>query len=132
MKTVFLGLGSNVGDRAAHREYAREHLGKLPGTRLIAASRVEETAPLGPAAGEHLPPLGSAAGEHLPPLAHSSAAPGPPLTGTGRQDFGGRASRIASAAVLPLADLLGLAAAMEVTRQFSRPSALSPCRVCPS
>ena len=69
-------------------------------------------------------PLGPAVGEHLPPLARSSAAPRPPLTGTGRQDFGGRASRIASVAVLPLADLLGLAAAMDVTRQFSRPSAL--------
>jgi 2-amino-4-hydroxy-6-hydroxymethyldihydropteridine diphosphokinase len=43
-----VALGSNVGDRAAHLAYARERLGKLPGTRLIAASRVEETAPLGP------------------------------------------------------------------------------------
>ena len=43
-----MALGSNVGDRAAHLAYAREHLGALPGTRLVAASRVEETAPLGP------------------------------------------------------------------------------------
>ncbi len=45
-----MALGSNVGDRAAHLAYAREHLGALPGTRLVAASRVEETAPLGPVA----------------------------------------------------------------------------------
>jgi len=45
-----VALGSNMGDRAGHLAYAREHLGKLPDTRLIAASRVEETAPLGPVA----------------------------------------------------------------------------------
>ena len=39
-----------MGDRAAHLAYAREHLGKLPGTCLIAASQVEETEPLGPVA----------------------------------------------------------------------------------
>jgi 2-amino-4-hydroxy-6-hydroxymethyldihydropteridine diphosphokinase len=43
-----VALGSNLGDRAAHLAYARERLSALPGTRLIAASRVEETAPLGP------------------------------------------------------------------------------------
>jgi 2-amino-4-hydroxy-6-hydroxymethyldihydropteridine diphosphokinase len=43
-----VALGSNVGDRAAHLAYARERLGALPGTRLAGASRVEETAPLGP------------------------------------------------------------------------------------
>ena len=45
---VYVALGSNVGDRAAHLAHARERLGALPGTRLIGASRVEETAPLGP------------------------------------------------------------------------------------
>ena len=44
---VFVALGSNVGDRAAHLAHARERLAALPGTRLAAASRVEETAPLG-------------------------------------------------------------------------------------
>jgi 2-amino-4-hydroxy-6-hydroxymethyldihydropteridine diphosphokinase len=44
---VYVALGSNVGDRAAHLAYARERLGRLPGTRVVAASRVEETAPLG-------------------------------------------------------------------------------------
>jgi len=39
-----VALGSNLGDRAAHLAYAREHLGALPGTRLVAASRVEEIA----------------------------------------------------------------------------------------
>jgi 2-amino-4-hydroxy-6-hydroxymethyldihydropteridine diphosphokinase len=44
---VFVALGSNVGDRAAHLAHARERLAGLPGTRLVAVSRVEETAPLG-------------------------------------------------------------------------------------
>lgn len=43
-----MALGSNVGDRAAHLAYARARLGALPSTRLIGASRVEDTAPLGP------------------------------------------------------------------------------------
>ena len=43
-----MALGSNVGDRAAHLGYARERLGALPGTRVVGASRVEETAPVGP------------------------------------------------------------------------------------
>lgn len=45
-----MALGSNVGDRAAHLAHARARLGLLPGTRLVAASRIEETAPLGPVA----------------------------------------------------------------------------------
>ena len=43
-----MALGSNVGDRGAHLTYARNRLGTLPGTRVAAASRVEETAPIGP------------------------------------------------------------------------------------
>ncbi len=42
-----MALGSNVGDRAAHLAHARTRLAALPGTHLAAASRVEETAPLG-------------------------------------------------------------------------------------
>jgi 2-amino-4-hydroxy-6-hydroxymethyldihydropteridine diphosphokinase len=42
-----VALGSNLGDRAAHLQAAREALGALPGTRLLAASAIEETAPLG-------------------------------------------------------------------------------------
>ena len=45
-----MALGSNVGDRAAHLAHARARLAALPGTRLVAASRIEETAPIGPVA----------------------------------------------------------------------------------
>jgi len=44
---VFVALGSNLGDRAAHLAAAREALRRLPETRVLAASTVEETAPLG-------------------------------------------------------------------------------------
>ncbi|HET7043090.1 MAG TPA: 2-amino-4-hydroxy-6-hydroxymethyldihydropteridine diphosphokinase [Gemmatimonadales bacterium] len=44
---AWVALGSNLGDRDAHLAWARERLGGLPGTRLVAASSVEETAPLG-------------------------------------------------------------------------------------
>ena len=50
---VFVALGSNLGDRAGHLQAGREALGALPGTRLIAASAIEETAPL---AGMDQPP----------------------------------------------------------------------------
>jgi 2-amino-4-hydroxy-6-hydroxymethyldihydropteridine diphosphokinase len=42
-----VALGSNLGDRAAHLQAGREALGALPGTMLLAASAIEETAPLG-------------------------------------------------------------------------------------
>jgi 2-amino-4-hydroxy-6-hydroxymethyldihydropteridine diphosphokinase len=48
-----VALGSNLGDRAAHLQAGREALGALPGTTLIAASAIEETAPL---AGMDQPP----------------------------------------------------------------------------
>jgi 2-amino-4-hydroxy-6-hydroxymethyldihydropteridine diphosphokinase len=44
---AWIALGSNLGDRAAHLEAARSALASLPGTVLLGASRVEETAPLG-------------------------------------------------------------------------------------
>lgn len=44
---AFVALGSNLGDRAAHLAAARAALAALPGTRLLAVSAVEETAPLG-------------------------------------------------------------------------------------
>jgi 2-amino-4-hydroxy-6-hydroxymethyldihydropteridine diphosphokinase len=43
---VFVALGSNLGDRAAHLSAARAALARLPGTRVVAASAIEETAPL--------------------------------------------------------------------------------------
>ena len=45
-----MALGSNVGDRASHLAHARSRLSGLPGTKLLKASRIEETAPLGPVA----------------------------------------------------------------------------------
>lgn len=45
---AFVALGSNLGDRAAHLALARSELAALPGTRLIAATSVEETDPVGP------------------------------------------------------------------------------------
>ena len=44
---AWVALGSNLGDRAAHLAAARDAIRGLPGTRVVAASRVEETAPLG-------------------------------------------------------------------------------------
>lgn len=45
---VFVALGSNLGDRATALGFAREAIAALPTTRLLAASSVEETAPIGP------------------------------------------------------------------------------------
>ena len=47
---AYLALGSNVGDRAAHLAHARARLNQLPQSRVLAVSRVEETAPIGPVA----------------------------------------------------------------------------------
>ncbi|HET8623223.1 MAG TPA: 2-amino-4-hydroxy-6-hydroxymethyldihydropteridine diphosphokinase [Gemmatimonadales bacterium] len=44
---AFVALGSNLGDRAAHLAAARAGLASLPDTTLLAASSIEETAPLG-------------------------------------------------------------------------------------
>ena len=44
---VYVALGSNLGDRDAHLERARQALSALPYTHLLAASSIEETAPLG-------------------------------------------------------------------------------------
>ena len=41
-----MALGSNLGDRDAHLRAAREALSRLPDTTLVAASEIEETAPL--------------------------------------------------------------------------------------
>ncbi len=44
---VYVALGSNLGDRAGHLAAARSALAALPGTRVLAATHEEETAPLG-------------------------------------------------------------------------------------
>ena len=44
---AFVALGTNMGDRAANLAAARNRISLLPGCRLLAASRIEETAPLG-------------------------------------------------------------------------------------
>jgi 2-amino-4-hydroxy-6-hydroxymethyldihydropteridine diphosphokinase len=43
---AYIALGSNLGDRAGHLAAARAALAALPRTRVVAESRVEETAPL--------------------------------------------------------------------------------------
>jgi 2-amino-4-hydroxy-6-hydroxymethyldihydropteridine diphosphokinase len=45
---AYIALGSNVGDRDAYLARGREALATLEGSRLLAVSRIEETAPLGP------------------------------------------------------------------------------------
>lgn len=45
---AFVALGSNLGDRESHLAEARAALAALPSTEMVAASSIEETAPLGP------------------------------------------------------------------------------------
>lgn len=45
---AYVALGSNVGDRHEHLRFARQRIGRIPQTRVLAESDVEETAPLGP------------------------------------------------------------------------------------
>jgi 2-amino-4-hydroxy-6-hydroxymethyldihydropteridine diphosphokinase len=47
---AFVALGSNLGERERYLRHGREALAALPDTELVAASRIEETAPLGPPA----------------------------------------------------------------------------------
>ncbi|HEY2375386.1 MAG TPA: 2-amino-4-hydroxy-6-hydroxymethyldihydropteridine diphosphokinase [Gemmatimonadaceae bacterium] len=47
---AYVALGSNLGDRDERLASARRALAAIPGTRVIASSAVEETAPLGPVA----------------------------------------------------------------------------------
>jgi 2-amino-4-hydroxy-6-hydroxymethyldihydropteridine diphosphokinase len=44
---AYIALGSNLGDRARYLAAARAALGRLPASRVVAASRIEETEPLG-------------------------------------------------------------------------------------
>ena len=43
-----MALGSNLGDREAHLAFARARLSRLPESRVLAVSRVEETPAIGP------------------------------------------------------------------------------------
>lgn len=45
---AYVALGSNLGDRHAYLAVARDELARLPQTRILAVSAVEETDPLGP------------------------------------------------------------------------------------
>ena len=45
---AYIALGSNVGEREVHLARARAAIASLPGSRVIAESSIEETAPLGP------------------------------------------------------------------------------------
>jgi 2-amino-4-hydroxy-6-hydroxymethyldihydropteridine diphosphokinase len=45
---VFVALGSNLGDRDGYLARGRTGMAALPGTRIVAESDVEETAPIGP------------------------------------------------------------------------------------
>jgi 2-amino-4-hydroxy-6-hydroxymethyldihydropteridine diphosphokinase len=45
---AYIALGSNVGDRDAFLTAGREGLRKLPRSRVLAVSTVEETEPIGP------------------------------------------------------------------------------------
>jgi 2-amino-4-hydroxy-6-hydroxymethyldihydropteridine diphosphokinase len=47
MTLVYLGLGSNLGDRAAHLRAALAALGRLPGTAVRRVSALYESAPWG-------------------------------------------------------------------------------------
>lgn len=47
MTRVYLALGSNLGDRAAHLQQAVDALATTAGVTLVAVSRVYETAPVG-------------------------------------------------------------------------------------
>lgn len=48
LEEVYVGLGSNLGDRARHLRHALRALARLPRTRLDAYSRVYESEPVGP------------------------------------------------------------------------------------
>jgi 2-amino-4-hydroxy-6-hydroxymethyldihydropteridine diphosphokinase len=45
---AYVAVGSNIGDRSAMLAGARAALARLPGTRMVSQSSIEETEPLGP------------------------------------------------------------------------------------
>jgi 2-amino-4-hydroxy-6-hydroxymethyldihydropteridine diphosphokinase len=44
---AYVALGSNLGDRDEHLARARDAIARLPSSRVVAESTIEETAPLG-------------------------------------------------------------------------------------
>lgn len=44
---AYIALGSNLGDRRGYLERARAEIDAIPGCRVVAATVIEETAPLG-------------------------------------------------------------------------------------
>lgn len=55
MTRAYLGIGSNLGDRAAHLQLAVDELAASPGVAVVAVSPVYETDPVGgPAQGDFL------------------------------------------------------------------------------
>ena len=46
-EVAYVALGSNLGDRARYLADARAALARLPASRVLATSQIEETAPLG-------------------------------------------------------------------------------------
>lgn len=45
---AYIALGSNMGDRHAMLAAGRAGMANLPGSRIVAQSSIEETAPIGP------------------------------------------------------------------------------------
>ncbi|HYY08305.1 MAG TPA: 2-amino-4-hydroxy-6-hydroxymethyldihydropteridine diphosphokinase [Actinomycetota bacterium] len=52
--TAYLGLGSNLGDRLGNLQAAVDGLHEADGVRVVASSRVWETAPVGPPQPDYL------------------------------------------------------------------------------
>ncbi len=48
LERAYVALGSNLGNREAHLAHGRLRLSTLKRTHLVAASSIEETAPMGP------------------------------------------------------------------------------------
>src|ERR1700690_3311484 len=46
-RRAYLGIGSNLGDRLGYLQLAVDALAREPGVRVVAVSRVYETAPVG-------------------------------------------------------------------------------------
>ncbi len=55
MERVYVGVGSNLGDRAGFLEKAKSLVNQLPGTRVLRSSSIYETDPVGgPPQGKYL------------------------------------------------------------------------------